>query len=535
MTEKTLFVHAGGSKTGSSALQNFCENNASRLEAVGLAYEHRINIKSDYEINSGNGKILYKALSLATTTDNEIDSLVLSYFGSCNRAICSCEFFQYTDSMGWRKLLESSVRLGFKLKIIFYVRNVIPFLLSAYDQVIKRHGEWRLFDEWVLEAAWDHVNSLQVMSEELPKESLHVLNYDQEKKRLISSFLNFIGVNALFITDQVDHERQVNRSLTNQERNVLIGFNKVLGDTFSQQLSDFFVSKSPDLRAETVSYSKMTNQLLLDRYNNQVDWINNTFFENKPVVSILPLETISHNSHQERIINPLQNCIINEQVSDWTLEIMKKFRDGAEQRIQRKINTLYDAARNHSGNLYPGVPDDFDAVAYLLINKDVFYAEMDPVQHFINHGKAEGRAYKIVNNKRLCQHHLKCWIIRLNNFFIKYLANPFFLFSEQFKELIVNTIMINSTCLIDEKMKEFELPLKRLKILKNSSDLRCNKLLNILNNTAQNKAIDCYPGLPSDFDLLSYLIFNLDVLYSGADPIKHFINFGKAEGRIYKI
>jgi hypothetical protein len=82
-------------------------------------------------------------------------------------------------------------------------------------------------------------------------------------------------------------------------------------------------------------------------------------------------------------------------------------------------------------------------------------------------------------------------------------------------------------------MKELDLPLKRLKILKDASDLRCFKLLNTLNKAARYSSITCYPGLPSDFDLLTYLIFNLDVLYLETDPIKHFINFGQYEGRVY--
>jgi hypothetical protein len=535
MNERTLFIHAGGSKTGSSALQNFFEINTLNLEEQGYAYQNRRNIKSGYEINSGNGVLLLNVLSSATTTDDDIDRVVLSYFSECNHAICSSESLQHLTALGWRKLLISLNRLGVKLKVIFYIRNVIPFLVSWYDQRIKRHGESRLFDEWAVDAEWDHVNALRVMAEELPKQSLHVLNYDQEKKRLIRSFLDIIGVDASLKVDQDDQVRLVNRSLTNQERKVLIAFNNVLGDALSQQLSDFFVSGNPDLSAETVSYSKTTTQFLLDRYNDEVDWVNNTFFENKPIVSILPIEPTSHHTYEEQNVNPLQSGVINKQVYDWSLAIMKMFRDDSEQRIKQKLSKLYDAARNHSGNVYPGVPDDFDAVAYLLINKDVFYAEMDPVQHFINYGKLEGRAYKVLNNKRLCQHGFKCRIIRLCNFFNNHIGKPLVLLSEQFKELVANIIMVKFTCLIDKEMKELDLPLKSLKILKDASDLRCSKLLNTLNNAVHDSSINCYPGLPSDFNLLAYLIFNLDVLYLEADPIKHFINFGQYERRIYKI
>lgn len=40
--------------------------------------------------------------------------------------------------------------------------------------------------------------------------------------------------------------------------------------------------------------------------------------------------------------------------------------------------------------------------------------------------------------------------------------------------------------------------------------------------------------LPSDFDPEYYLVINADVKAAGHDPVVHYLNFGKAEGRIYK-
>ena len=47
--------------------------------------------------------------------------------------------------------------------------------------------------------------------------------------------------------------------------------------------------------------------------------------------------------------------------------------------------------------------------------------------------------------------------------------------------------------------------------------------------------IERYNHLPDDFDPISYLKCHNDVRESGMDPIDHYINFGMAEGRKYKL
>jgi hypothetical protein len=526
MNERTLFIHAGGSKTGSSALQNFFEINTLNLEEQGYAYQNRRNIKSGYEINSGNGVLLLNVLSSATTTDDDIDRVVLSYFSECNHAICSSESLQHVTALGWRKLLISINRLGVKLKVVFYIRNVIPFLVSWYDQLIKRHGESRLFDKWAVEATWDHVNALRVMSDELPKESLYVFNYDREKTRLISSFLNFIGVDGSFEINQDDRDRQVNRSLTNQERNVLIAFNKVLGDALSQQLSDFFVSENPDLSAETVSYSKATTQFLIDQYKDEVHWVNNAFFSGQSLVSVLPVESIEKISREKSEINPEGNCAIKKQILDWSFEKILTYQVESEIRLLKKINNLIVFARKHIGTSMPSVPLDFDAFAYLLINRDVFYAGMDPVDHYVNYGSSEGRLYNFSKEKFSLLHrfnNVPDWLI--NNS----LNNNTYLSGGMKKKVLDKNLTSNYLDISDFGKRDLDWSLEQLKIIKERSDQHLSLFLNALCNAAQQYLGKSDPALPADFDLFAYLVLNPEVLYADVDPIQYYCDYGKKE------
>ncbi|MGJ0486930.1 MAG: hypothetical protein ACR65R_20685 [Methylomicrobium sp.] len=396
MTDKTLFIHAGGAKTGSSALQNFFHLNASKLESLGFAYENRLHIEHEHEIGSANGMLLYETVLSPTSTDDEIDNAMSSYFGGCNSAICSSEFFAELDISGWKKLFESSIRLGVKLKVIFYVRNVIPYLLSAYDQIIKRHGGDELFDEWVKKAIWQHGKALRTMANVLPKSIIHVIHFDHVRANLIRGFLDILGVDSSFEIDPKDQKRQVNRSLTNEERNALIAANKILGAAYSKELSELLIYANPNATGEPAEYTKATIDSLLDNFNTEVNWVNSVFFNKKAVVSVLPTKPAKKILHLKFLgkkskIKPKEKINLEKLLLGWALEKLKTVQDETEQTL---METVKVAEQNSSRKFHPDLPTDFDVLAYLLINRDILHAGVDPIQHYIDYGKNEGRFYK---------------------------------------------------------------------------------------------------------------------------------------------
>jgi hypothetical protein len=55
---------------------------------------------------------------------------------------------------------------------------------------------------------------------------------------------------------------------------------------------------------------------------------------------------------------------------------------------------LYDAAVKLTGQVAPVLPSDFDPSAYLALNPDVAESGHDPVAHYLNHGRHEGRRWQ---------------------------------------------------------------------------------------------------------------------------------------------
>jgi len=426
MTEKTLYLHAGAHKTGSSALQNFFELNILRLKSEDFAYENQVNIKSEYHITSGNGIKLFKAIALQLLPDNEIDSLVLSYFGEHPNAICSSECFAEFDESHWKKLSKSLQRVDVKIKIIFYVRNVIPFLKSAYHQEIKRKGESRLFDEWINQGGWAHftaTKTLQIIADNFPPENIKVLHYDDEKKRLISSFFDILGVEATFRIDPAIQNRLVNRSLTAGEHAVLTRVNSILGQSYSEELSDLLIYLNPNPNAyqATVCINKITEASMLKRFTKDINWINKTFFQDKPVIAVLSREVDEISSQHPKIVEEdtgvIENqglvwalekikasepdavkdtAIIEKQVLAWALKKIKTIQKETELRF---LTFFKEVAMNSAGIIHPEIPADFDSIAYLLLNPDLIKPSLNPIKHYIAHGKQEGRAYKFLKGK----------------------------------------------------------------------------------------------------------------------------------------
>jgi hypothetical protein len=109
MTAKTLFVHCGGSKTGSSAIQNFLELRRSALADVGFAYRNPVGILYEHQIQSGNGAGLAWLLLDRQTSTTDLDACLISFVGDEPNAVCSSEFFSDLDADAWNQLHESAL------------------------------------------------------------------------------------------------------------------------------------------------------------------------------------------------------------------------------------------------------------------------------------------------------------------------------------------------------------------------------------------------------------------------------------------
>ncbi|KGB99922.1 hypothetical protein DM43_2613 [Burkholderia cepacia] len=320
-----------------------------------------------------------------------IVSVIRSYFGGHSSAICSSELFSEFSSKNWRLLADICRGESIRLRVIFYVRNVIPFMKSVYDQLIKRHGMWEDFSVWVDTAEWLHISALKSLSEVLSDDEVTVISYEAINKRVVDSFVDLIGVAALEKQDRI-----VNRSLTGVERNLLRRINRKFGNSFSEEISDRMIYAEPFAKSESLEVVEEVEERLEKRHRADIDWVNSHFFGGADVVSLSGERNKAERrtftaqaSRKEQGDAVGHETRVWDLVLDWALEkIVLTQQSGASHVASALLNIDWHLASD------PLIPQDFDPIAYLLNNTDVLAAGTSPYAHFITHGRYEiGRVW----------------------------------------------------------------------------------------------------------------------------------------------
>lgn len=386
---KTLFLHAGGSKAGSSAIQNYFELNADAFHKQGIAYENKTGVSRETDITCGNGVRLYEALDAAREPHDSaaLDAVIFSYFGDCDRAICTSEFFEKLPTDKWVLLADAADRLDVNIHLIFYVRNTAPYLLSAYDQIIKYHGEYRSFQEWLRDYRWLHVDFLRAIHPVLERVTWNVGSYDKLRANLIADFLVRIGAKA---PRKGNIEKSVvNRSLTRVERDRLRRINQIFGPMHAKELTDLVIGAQPNIRPEP-EVSDEVFGYIEQVYSQDVEWINQSFFAGKKVVEVSG-ELLAFAGEADR---HKSDAITETALLDWSLGRMAELVDRSR---NDSVQQLISVSKAPLPVGVPGIPQDFDPLAYILFNSDLLHARVDPESHFKTNGYKEGRQYSFSN------------------------------------------------------------------------------------------------------------------------------------------
>lgn len=160
---KTLYLHVGNFKTGTSAIQKYCSDNRKQLMENGLNYLREGSTAKD---NSNHSKLPLSLIakyghslpSWYSETDS-FESVASAILGEIedsaveNILVSSEEFYRLP---GYRKAtikgaIEDLRRLfaGKNVRVIMYVREPMPFVKSWYNQVNKDQLPYRRFIDFL--------------------------------------------------------------------------------------------------------------------------------------------------------------------------------------------------------------------------------------------------------------------------------------------------------------------------------------------------------------------------------------------------
>lgn len=387
--DKKIIFLIGGPKTGSKALQSFLEINSDLLKSFGFLYKKN-NIPA-------NGYLLYDLLKNNIVTDEQLDHAIWGFIDHYQNSICSSEFLSFFNESEWSRIHQSCNRLDIDFTIIFYIRNLVPFFYSSYNQNVKGLGECRSVYGFLQTFSWAHLNTLRVLHNCIEIDRIKVFHYDSIcSKNIIQHFFSVTGIDDYIELGSTDH---VNRSLTLVELSFIRGLNKCLA-RYSSALSYHLIDLRPEIKA-ALKYDRSVVSLLEQRFQNDIEWINRTFFDH----DVVGLLTKSEPTESNQFSNASEQT--QQQQADESLLVMKAlceriadmshFDNIREHVFQFSISVL--PLTNRVSSYENDIPADFNPVEYLLLNPDVVFAGENAYEHYLSYGKSEGRDYKFVAEK----------------------------------------------------------------------------------------------------------------------------------------
>ncbi|MCD7709420.1 MAG: hypothetical protein LUI02_06050 [Clostridiales bacterium] len=160
---KTLYLHIGTPKTATSSIQALCRTNRKRLHGYGYSFPFP---PFDYP-RVGRGRNAH--FLIAASTDHELTEeqedfyaqrlnsgldMIHSEFSFCDNVILSEESLwraiNYTKWNPLEILKKDAAEHGYTIKVIVYLRRQDGYLLSNWNQLVKKLG--------LTESSSDHTN-----------------------------------------------------------------------------------------------------------------------------------------------------------------------------------------------------------------------------------------------------------------------------------------------------------------------------------------------------------------------------------------
>lgn len=214
---KTLFLHIGIPKTGTSSIQKFCATNRAKLEKNGYCYPQDIRAYPGISPNR-NGHFLMHFDK--NNPDAEAESRQLfeqgmeqihDCFQTFDNVVLSDEGLWMASgrqrSTLWEELKEDAKAHGYIIKIIVYLRRQDQFLSSRYNQRVKHSGLTQAWDKHVASApeslgdVLDYAAKLSRMEQVFGTENIYVRRFNRSSFFGGSIYADFFQCLGLELTE----------------------------------------------------------------------------------------------------------------------------------------------------------------------------------------------------------------------------------------------------------------------------------------------------------------------------------------------
>ncbi|MBO4338275.1 MAG: hypothetical protein J5842_09415 [Lachnospiraceae bacterium] len=334
-TKKTIYLHIGQPKTGTSSIQKYCEKNAKVLASQGLIYE----ILPFRYPRTGKRRNAH-FLCFAPENTNDRSERIQAGLDIVKEELSRGTSVLLTDERLWNYLaphdydtlhtmMDFAAKNGAVLKVVVYLRPQDNWIVSLYHQHIRAGREVPSWDEYVENipdtTQLDYKKALDDITSIVGRENLIVRVYDRSLfpgGRIENDFLDAVGIKP--DDGFKDLKAEANPSLTNNYAEITRILNKL---TIGQKLSDeegrifeynaIYCSKNFGEMQKTNLLSPEQKKMLEEKYGPGNEAVNKTYLEkgglNFMPQKDLPTWTAVNDARYEETVLYLGHLILEQQ------------------------------------------------------------------------------------------------------------------------------------------------------------------------------------------------------------------------------
>jgi hypothetical protein len=236
-SRKTVFLHIGMGRCGSSAIQRFCEAKREELLRRGVCYPVAADL--GFQPKGGNANSLRDT---RMTDGRDPISAVVKYVidHPCSTFLLSHEGLHNINAKRFKVLREQFSAHNINVKCIAYVREQREWLLSRYAQAVKSSKQWTISLEDYLRKSGktnnlNYAAKFSKVARGVGPENLIVRIYQRDllsEEDVRCDLFKILNVN---VKDLIDDPPDTNASATVLEIELMRTINKMLPSEFNNR------------------------------------------------------------------------------------------------------------------------------------------------------------------------------------------------------------------------------------------------------------------------------------------------------------
>jgi hypothetical protein len=373
---KSVYIHIGLAKTGTSFLQSVFAYNADLYRTRGLSYP---DLNNSFPVAATGGTTSGNALPIAAAGMPSLSQIkdsialpdLLKRLDSDFNHLLSSEWLGGC-SLDYLQNLERVLSQRFNVQFLAVVRDPRDHIVSSYQQGLKAS----LFKYSLATHANEIINRMRLSLRLIIDlgRSIQVISYDVNKHCLVSRFDQVLFGQDISISPPF---RRVNPS-PDVRQTAVLQIASCLGIS-NQSMAQRYIEQTQE--SDQARY-RLANHLS-ERVLRELEW------EISEINKLLPEDETIQRQEDESAPNSIE--ILRDADIDFLSEVILK-RIASEKKDD--IDFIVKWANQAHLVEQVELPEGFNVISYLVFNPDLVAARVNPIQHYLTHGATEGRRYK---------------------------------------------------------------------------------------------------------------------------------------------